>query len=277
MRASRSLVLSLAVLASSLGVSAGCSSSSNTPADAAAGHDGAAGGHDGGGTTGADAAAGGAGQSTDAADAATDADAATNTDAATDADAASIDGGRDALLADISSDVVPTDGAMSIVLSSTALAEGEPFAAVNTCAGVNTSPPLSWTAGPAGTMSYAVVLTDLSIDAVHWVIWDIPAGTTSLAAALPGDTALTAPAGAKQVHKVEFFGAGGAYRGPCPSGANHVYQFEVDAIGAATLAGVPATPTTESVKAAVQAASLAHGDLEGTSNAKAPPADAAGQ
>ena len=96
-------------------------------------------------------------------------------------------------------------------------------------------------------------------------------------AALPGDTTLTTPAGAKQAHKVEFFGAGGAYRGPCPSGKNHIYQLEVDALGSATLAGVTGTSTTDAIKATVQAASLAHGDLDGTSDATAAPADAGGQ
>jgi Raf kinase inhibitor-like YbhB/YbcL family protein len=185
------------------------------------------------------------------------------------------DANIDALLADISPEVTMTDGPMSMTLTSNALDQGGMFGVANTCAGANTSPPLTWTAGPAGTMSYVVVLTDLSINAVHWVIWDIPVATTSLPAALPGDTALVTPAGAKQVHKVEFFGAGGAYRGPCPNGTEHVYQFEVNAIPTEALV-VGATPTVESVKAAAQAASLAHGDLVGTSNAKAP-VDAAAQ
>jgi Raf kinase inhibitor-like YbhB/YbcL family protein len=182
-------------------------------------------------------------------------------------------GGHDAAVSDGA-----TDSAASLTLTSTALSQGGTFLAENTCAGVNTSPPLTWSAGPTGTLSYAISLTDLDISAVHWVIWDIPAGTTSLTAALPGDTTLTVPpVGAKQIHKIEFFGAGGAYRGPCPSGLTHTYQFEVNAIGSATLGGVSGTSTSEQVKAAVQAASLAHGDLSGTSNATAPATDGGGQ
>lgn len=167
--------------------------------------------------------------------------------------------------------------AATMTLTSSALTEGATFAATNTCAGVNTSPPLSWTGAPAGTMSYAVALTDLSINAVHWVIYDIPAATTSLPGTLPPDTTLTTPVSAKQIHKTEFFGAGGAYRGPCPSGNLHNYQFEVSAIPTATLAGITATSTVENVKAAVVAAARAHGDLTGMSNASAAPADASGQ
>jgi hypothetical protein len=199
-------------------------------------------------------------------------------DGATDA---SQDGPQDALFdgfpADaISADVVPTDSADSLTLASPSLSEGATFLAVNTCAGADTSPALTWTAGPTGTLSYAITLTDLTIDAVHWVIWDIPATTTSLPAALPGTSTLTAPAGAKQVHKLEFFGAGGAYRGPCPSGKLHIYQFEVNAVGAATLAGVTTATNTDVVKATIQAGSLAHGDLSGISSATAP-TDAGGQ
>lgn len=174
-------------------------------------------------------------------------------------------------------DVPSADSAASMTLTSSALAAGAAFAPENTCAGANTSPPLTWTAGPSGTMSYAVTLTDLDNGAVHWVIWDIPSGTTSLPANLPGDTTLTTPVMAKQLHKAQFFGAGGAYRGPCPMGATHTYQFEVNAIGSATLAGISGASTTEDIRTLAQDASLAHGDLRGTSNAAMPPADGGGQ
>jgi Raf kinase inhibitor-like YbhB/YbcL family protein len=164
-----------------------------------------------------------------------------------------------------------------MTLTSTALTEGAVFQDTNTCAGVNTSPPLTWNAGPSGTLSYAVDLTDMTNSAVHWVIYDIPAATTALPAALPGDTTLTTPVSAKQIHRAAFFGAGGAYRGPCPNGNLHNYRFQVNAIGTATLAGVTGTSTSDDVKGLVQAASLAHGDLNGTSSARAAPADASGQ
>jgi Raf kinase inhibitor-like YbhB/YbcL family protein len=263
------VVLSACALASALSI--GCSSTTSS-------HDGGtAGGGGHGGSAGKDAGAGAGGQSGSVAG--SDGGPADTADGAAGATIdAKPDAAADAFPADlISPDVVSTDSADSLTLTSTALTEGSAFPAANTCAGANVSPTLTWTAGPTGTLSYAIVLTDLSIDAVHWVIWDIPAGTTSLTADLPGDSTLTTPAGAKQVHKLEFFGAGGSYKGPCPSGNEHVYQFEVDAIGTATLAGVTTTSSTADIKTAVQAASLAHGDLEGTSNATAPASDAGGQ
>jgi Raf kinase inhibitor-like YbhB/YbcL family protein len=176
------------------------------------------------------------------------------------------------------SDTLLADSGVPMSLTSTSLTAGGTFALANTCAGTNTSPPLTWTAGPAGTLSYAIILTDVTLapnNVTQWVIWDIPAGVTSLPSALPGTTTLTTPVIAKQVHKIELYGAGGAYRGPCPGGQFHAYQFEVDAIFTATLNGVTAgTSTTEQVRAAVQAASLANATLNGISNATAPPSDA---
>ncbi len=182
---------------------------------------------------------------------------------------------------DASTDTPATDGQAidgplspaNMTLTSTALTNGAMFMTDNTCAGVNTSPPLTWTAGPTGTMSYAVVLSDTANMAAHWVIWDIPSSVMTLPANLPGDTTLTTPVSAKQLHKFEFFGAGGAYRGPCPAGATHTYVFEVTAIPTATLA-VGASPTTELLRAQIELVGLGHGDLSGTSNATAPPTDA---
>jgi Raf kinase inhibitor-like YbhB/YbcL family protein len=50
--------------------------------------------------------------------------------------------------------------------------------------GANLSPQLSWTPGPDGTKSYAVSCWDpdapTTVGFTHWVLFDIPAGTTSL-------------------------------------------------------------------------------------------------
>jgi Raf kinase inhibitor-like YbhB/YbcL family protein len=177
-----------------------------------------------------------------------------------------------------------TDSAASIQLTSTAFTNNGNIPAVNTCADVNTSPPLSWTPGPAGTMSYAITLTDLDFqNLVHWVIWDIPSGTTALPENLARDTAMlttpTAVNGAKQARAalIQNMAPGPGYFGPCPMGNVHRYQFEVNAIGTATLAGVTTSSTTDQVKAAVQGASLAHGDLIGMSAASPPAGDGGGQ
>src|ERR1043166_1668423 len=77
-----------------------------------------------------------------------------------------------------------TGGGLHITTS--AFADGNPIPAVHTCSGANTSPPLGWTGAPSGTQSFAVVLTDLSLNPVlvHWVIYDIPGTAMGLPSAV---------------------------------------------------------------------------------------------
>ena len=136
--------------------------------------------------------------------------------------------------------------------------------AAQTCTGnSHMSPPLTWTAGPTGTMSYAVALVDMSNGYVHWVMWDIPAATTMLPGNLPKTQMLTTPVMAQQINR--FTGDG--YFGPCPSGQTHTYVFEVYALDVATLPGVSITGMPEAVRTIMMAHDLASGTLSGMSNA----------
>lgn len=104
------------------------------------------------------------------------------------------------------------------------------------------SPPLTWTDAPAGTLSYAVVMRNLSLGAMpnyHWVIYDIPAATTSLPQAVQSGPSPPIPAGAKQTYW--SFDAQYSYRGPCPPSL-HDYQFTVYSFATATIpVGAPGT------------------------------------
>jgi Raf kinase inhibitor-like YbhB/YbcL family protein len=168
-----------------------------------------------------------------------------------------------------------SDSAGTITVSSTAFAAGQPIPATFTCAGPDTSPEVSWTAGPSATLSYALVLTDLGNSYVHWVVWDLSPSTLALPASLSSDPMPASLAGGKQVH-LALGGPGNGYVGPCPSGALHDYQFEVHALDVALLSGVTTASTSDEVKAQVLAHSIAHGDLIGSSDATKP-ADAAVQ
>lgn len=139
------------------------------------------------------------------------------------------------------------------------------FAAANTCAGADTSPELTWTAGPAAAMAYAVVLTDKTNGYIHWVLWNIPVATRTLPAGLAETATLTMPAGARQVAL-----SGNGYFGPCPSGTNHTYEFAVHAIDVEMLPGLSASPTTMQALTAVTAHSLGRALLTGVSNARRP-------
>ena len=63
--------------------------------------------------------------------------------------------------------------------------------------GNDESPPLAWTAGPAGTQSYAIVMRDLdNNNLIHWIIWDIPASAMALPQGIVDGFDVVDPAGA---------------------------------------------------------------------------------
>ena len=111
------------------------------------------------------------------------------------------------------------------------------------CTGPNTSPALAWSGVPDGTKSFVVTVYDPDAPTGsgfwHWVLYNIPASTTSLpqGAGMAGKE----PAGA--VQSSNDFGASG-YGGPCPPPGSkpHRYVFTVFAIKTDKL-GVPDHPT----------------------------------
>ena len=90
------------------------------------------------------------------------------------------------------------------------------------CVGENVSPQLAWTNVPAGTTSFALVMTDpegrgTGVD--HWIAYGIPASVTSFAegeTSKPSDKYVGGVGTAKQ----------SIYMGPCtPPGPPHHYTF----------------------------------------------------
>lgn len=88
------------------------------------------------------------------------------------------------------------------------------FDKTHTCAGANLSPPLH--CGFPQTQSYAVILTDLTRNFIHWAIWDIPADSSALPMGVARVPLPPTPAGAKQVRSYNNTSYG--YLGPCPEG-----------------------------------------------------------
>lgn len=106
----------------------------------------------------------------------------------------------------------------------------ELFPTENVFAGDNLSPELTWTAGPAGTLSYVVVLYDVTMNYTHWVLWNLSAETLSLPAGLPGDATLTTPVEGQQANAP--FGTADGYVGP--GSCMNVYEFKVYALDTET-------------------------------------------
>lgn len=101
------------------------------------------------------------------------------------------------------------------------------------CSGANRSPALSWSGAPDETRSFALTCYDPDAPTGsgfwHWILLNLPADTTELAAGAGNETGMRLPDGA--LHVVNDFGTIG-YGGPCPPPGHgpHRYQFTVHAL-----------------------------------------------
>lgn len=102
------------------------------------------------------------------------------------------------------------------------------------CTGGNQSPQLSWKNAPEGTKSFAVTIYDPDAPTGsgwwHWVVYDIPATTTSL----PADLKNQAPEGAK-LGRTDFGAKGFGGACPPPKDKAHRYVITVFALKVDTL------------------------------------------
>jgi len=99
------------------------------------------------------------------------------------------------------------------------------------CSGDNLSPALSWTRAPAGTRSFALTVYDPDAPTGsgwwHWIVYDLPASTTSLPRGIGQAAGL--PAGA--IESRNDFGAR-SFGGACPPAGDkpHHYVFTIHAL-----------------------------------------------
>ena len=150
---------------------------------------------------------------------------------------------------------------MSIKITSTAFADGQPIPAKYTCDGSDISPPLQWTNTPANTKSFALICDDPDAPMgiwVHWVLYDLPANMTGLAEDVP-KTQVTV-GGAKQgMNSWPRLG----YGGPCPPpGKSHRYFFKLYALD--TLLDLKPGLVKRDLLKAMEGHVLAEGQLMGT-------------
>jgi Raf kinase inhibitor-like YbhB/YbcL family protein len=112
------------------------------------------------------------------------------------------------------------------------------YRCTNLTADASPSPPLSWTPGPAGTMSYAILMKDTTgatAGLKHWVIYDIPASVNELPENVMRGAMPPIPAGAKQISN-DLSATG--YLGPCAKMGTNTYQFTIYALSAAMVSGI---------------------------------------
>ncbi len=119
-----------------------------------------------------------------------------------------------------------------LTMMSTSFADGAEIPAKYTQVENQTSPELSWTNVPAGTVSFVLHMHDMegsrnrtTEDQLHWLVWNIPGNVTSLPEGVPRGAQLQN--GAYQVSA-----SGQVYRGPgAPAtGPRHHYVFELFAL-----------------------------------------------
>lgn len=129
-----------------------------------------------------------------------------------------------------------------------------------TCKGQNINPPLSIVGKIKGAKSLALIVHDpdaISGDFLHWLIWDIPPSTDSIAAN-------NVPVGATQGRNDS--GERG-YMGPCPpSGTGtHHYVFELFALDESL--NLPASATRTEVEDAIADHAIGRAQLSGVVSA----------
>lgn len=147
-------------------------------------------------------------------------------------------------------------------LRSPSFADGAEIPIRHTCEGADRSPELAWTAPPSGTRSFALIVDDPDapdpkaprMTWVHWILYDLPPGTTGL----PEAVGHALPAGTHQgVNDWRRTGWGG----PCPPIGRHRYFFKLYALDA--LLGDLGAPAKPALEAAMKGHVLAEARLVG--------------
>ena len=125
---------------------------------------------------------------------------------------------------------------MTMIIRSTAFADGQRIPLRHTGDGEDVSPPLQWLNLPGGARELALIVDDPDAPTaepwVHWLIYKIPISVQELPEAIPRHPSLTRPPGAIQ-GKNSWDAIG--YRGPAPPRGHglHHYHFRIYALDAA--------------------------------------------
>jgi para-nitrobenzyl esterase len=126
--------------------------------------------------------------------------------------------------------VLPAKGGAKLTVSTPAWKPGGDIPFENTQYRGNVFPGLQWSAGPAGTQSYVIIMQDPDAmrngaPILHWTMFNIPGSATKLDAGMSAP-----PAGAQYGPNIR--GASQPYMGPrTPPGPKHRYHLQVFALG----------------------------------------------
>jgi Raf kinase inhibitor-like YbhB/YbcL family protein len=156
-------------------------------------------------------------------------------------------------------------GGAALTVSSTAFKDGQPIPEEYTDYGQGKSIPLTWSHLPPGTRSVAIVMDDPDAKTprpfVHWVIYNIPAGTTSLAAGLPTKPRLDAPKGAFQGSNSK---SSTGYFGPRPPKGDPPHHYHIKAYALDQELKIEPGSDEDTLLKATNGHILGEGELTGT-------------
>ena len=157
-------------------------------------------------------------------------------------------------------DAATAEGLRRMELTSDAFTPEGAIPSTDTCDGADRSPALAWTAPPAGTKSFALIMDDPDAPRgrwIHWTIYRLPPSTRRMPEAFPLDAEL--PDGTRQ-GRTDFGRTG--YGGPCPPSGVHHYRFMLYALDV-RLSLAPGATITE-LEQAMRGHLLAQATLIGT-------------
>ena len=146
---------------------------------------------------------------------------------------------------------MPMAASGSLVLQSSAFAEGQSIPKVHTCDGAGRSPPLSWSGAPPGTQSFVLIMDDPDAPGGtwdHWLLWNLHGN------ALADGTDGGGVAGTNSWSKP-------GYGGPCPPSGTHRYVFRLLALD--TQLDLPASTRKAALLTAAKGHVLAEARLMG--------------
>ncbi|HSG42358.1 MAG TPA: YbhB/YbcL family Raf kinase inhibitor-like protein [Anaerolineales bacterium] len=159
-------------------------------------------------------------------------------------------------------DPLGMEEAVSIEITSSAFANGQPIPPKHACTGdaatslKDVSPALSWSEPPAGTQSFALIMNDPDAPVGtwdHWILFNIPASTRSLPESMPVNSGFS--------NGSNSWGRTG-YGGPCPPSGTHRYFFKLYALD--EMLAISEGASKGELEKAMVGHILAQGELMGT-------------
>lgn len=142
-----------------------------------------------------------------------------------------------------------------LTVSSRSFAAGGAIPAKYSYKGGNLSPHLSWSQGPKGTQSYAIICDDPDAPRaepwVHLIVFNIPADVTELP-----EGSVKGQQGSNDYQQV-------GWGGPNPPSGTHRYYFKVYALSS-KLDGLSSKTTKKDLLAAMKGKILSQGTVMGT-------------